>query len=298
MFRPLLLIAALLPAFVDAGPGDQVPIYLLQVPSSTTTVFIAEASTSSLYRFEFGSDGPEPGDERYMSIGQNGVGKQRPWDRRTPLGIYFVVDELDTSVLHEKYGPTAFPLDYPNVVDRINRRGGDGIWIHGVLPDGGRRPPLDTDGCIALPNAELLALRDQFVPSTTPVIITREIQWASAADVAALRHDLSSALDDWTASVRDGDLHRYLSLYSADFAYRGMDRSKWAAFRTSTFSVPIQEFEISDILLLADPEEQGLYLSRFQQTVVDNDRRVTTTKRLYWRRSESGALEVVAEDNG
>lgn len=298
MFRLLLLIVALLPGSLVAQSDGQVPIYLLQVPESTPVVFIAEASTSSLHRFEFSADGPESVDKRYMSIGQNGVGKQRPWDRRTPLGIYFVVDELDTSVLHEKYGPTAFPLDYPNVLDRINRRGGDGIWIHGVTPNGDRRPPLDTDGCIALPNEELLALRDQLTPAITPVIVTREIQWGSAADVAALRIDLRNALEVWSSSLRDGDLHRYLSLYSADFAYRGMDREKWTAFRTRTFSVAIEEIEIDDVLLLADPEQPGIYLSRFHQTVSDNDRRVTTTKRLYWKRGENGELEVVAEDNG
>ena len=51
-------------------------------------------------------------------------------------------------------------------------------------------------------------------------------------------------------------------------------------------------------MLLADPEEPGLYLSRFTQTITEHERTMVTIKRLYWRRSENGELRIVAEDNG
>jgi len=52
------------------------------------------------------------------------------------------------------------------------------------------------------------------------------------------------------------------------------------------------------VLLLADPEDDGLYLSRFRQAITYDDRTIATIKRLYWRRSEDGELRIVAEDNG
>ena len=298
MLRVLSLIAFLMPGLLSAQQVERQPAYLLQVPSSVPAIFIAETDTSTLHRFSSVSIDGFNRDERYMSVGQNGVGKEKPWDRRTPLGLYFVTEQLDTSKLHEKYGPLAFPLDYPNAWDRANERSGDGIWIHGVSPDGGRRPPFDTDGCIALPNEELLALEKQFIPLTTPVIVTRAIQWVSAADAALLRNELNDALDAWALSQRDGDLHRYFSLYETNFAYRGLDRNTWSSFRTQTLSVPIQEFEIADVLLLADPEETGLYLSRFHQRVIRDDSVIETIKRLYWHRNAQGELRIVAEDNG
>jgi hypothetical protein len=234
-----------------------------------------------------------------MSVGQNGVGKKRPWDRRTPLGIYFVNEQLDTTKLHERYGPTAFPLDYPNAWDRINDRRGDGIWIHGVDESGGRRPPLDTDGCIALPNDDLLALEPLLVPVVTPVIITRQVRWASPAKISATRDEITSALDAWTRSIRGGDLHSYLSLYADDFEYRGMNRDEWVRYRVETIGAKlIDDVLLNDLLLLADPEDTDLYLSRFRQTIVEGDRNIVTMKRLYWRRGESGELKIVAEDNG
>ena len=299
MIRPLTLAVLLLPGVLAAQPGDGLPAYLLQVPETVAAIFVAETNTATLYRFEVGTTGPEYRDERYMSVGQNGVGKTRAWDRRTPLGIYFVNEQLDTSGLDEKYGPMAFPLDYPNVWDRSNERSGDGIWIHGASPHGGRRPPLDTDGCIALSNEELLALKDQLMPLVTPVIIVRQISWLSSEQIAATRAELAAVLDLWAESRRSGDLHQYLSLYADEFEYRGMGRDDWAGYRLQTVSTtPIREFELQEVLLLADPEDSGLYLSRFRQIIVDGERTIVTTKRLYWRRTGDGALKIVAEDNG
>jgi murein L,D-transpeptidase YafK len=299
MARWLLSLALLGPALVGAQDDGRLPAYLLQLPASVTTVLVAETDSSTMHRIQHGADGTEYLDERYMSVGQNGVGKKRPWDRRTPLGIYFVNEQLDTTKLHERYGPTAFPLDYPNVWDRINDRSGDGIWIHGVDQNGGRRPPLDTDGCIALPNDELLALEPVLVPVVTPVIITRQVRWASPAEIAIARDEIAAALDTWTQSIRSGDLHRYLSLYADNFVYRGMNRDEWVRYRVETIGArSIDDVLLSDLLLLADPEDAALYLSRFRQTVVEGDRTVVTMKRLYWRRAEDGALRIVAEDNG
>ena len=234
-----------------------------------------------------------------MSIGQKGAGKQRAWDGKTPLGIYFITEQLDTSKMHEKYGPTAFPIDYPNIWDRMNRRGGTGIWLHGVAPNGERRPPLDTDGCIALPNDELLALEPRLEPLSTAVLITRELEWVSDAELAAARAEVRGRLDAWAESYAAGDLHRYLSLYADDFTYRGMDRGQWNAFRTQSIAgAPPREVRLDAVFLFADPVEDGLYMARFLQTIAYDDRSIATVKRLYWRRTPDGELRIVAEDNG
>ena len=296
-FGTLLLLVVTAAAF--AGPGGLRPAYLLEVPDSVDTVLIAESGTSTLHYFVAGESGAEKRGESYMSIGLKGAGKQRAWDRRTPLGVYFITEQLDTSKLHEKYGPTAFPLDYPNIRDRQQRRSGDGIWLHGVTPNGGRRPPLDTDGCIALPNDKLLELEPRLEPLSTPVLITRKIEWVSDEELAATRAELRGQLDGWVESYAAGDLHRYLSFYVDDFSYRGMDREQWNAFRTQSLTqAPPRRVAVNDVFLFADPEEKGLYLTRFRQTITYDDRSVATLKRLYWQRMPGGELRIVAEDNG
>jgi len=294
-----IVVALLVPFGVNAQSEELLPAYLLQVPVSVGSIFVAEAESSTLYRYVRTGSAIEFRDEHYMSVGQNGVGKSTVGDRRTPLGIYFINEQLDTSGLHEKYGPMAFPLDYPNVWDHLSERSGDGIWIHGVAPNAGIRPPRDTDGCIALPNDELLRLEEFFVPLITPIIIAREIRWASHAEVTVARDELRAALEAWAQSYRSGDLHQLLMMYADDFRYRGLNREDWSAYRLHTIgSRSIKDFMLDEILLLADPEENDLYLSRFRQIIVDEAQTIVTTKRLYWRRSANGIFRIVAEDNG
>jgi murein L,D-transpeptidase YafK len=286
---------AAVPAFTEG----LLPAYVLQLPESVGDVFIADTSAATIYSFAQSSAGLQLGHEGYISIGQSGVGKERAWDRRTPLGIYFVVDQLDTSRLHEKYGVTAFPLDYPNAWDVRQQRTGDGIWVHGVLAGGGKRPPRDTDGCIALPNEDLAALADKFVPLVTPVIVTREMRWENAETIRNLRSELNAAVEAWAQSYGNADLYTYLALYADDFSYRGMKLNEWASFRLQTLAQRgAVEILIDELLLLADPEEEGLYIARFRETMSGPEIGSHTIKRLYWRRDSEGEWRIVAEDNG
>ena len=294
----ILLLSSVLGS--PSHAAGNTPAYVLRVPDSIQTVFIAETSKSVLQRYDSGPGNElTHGAEIYMSIGQYGDGKQRSGDRRTPLGIYFVTEQLDTSRMHEKYGITAFVLDYPNVLDKQSNRTGDGIWVHGVDSRNGQRPPRDTDGCLALPNEELALLEPRFVPNLTPVIIARTIKWLPEKEINALRQELEAAVAAWSASLSKGDMHAHLSLYGEDFRRWGMNRSEWAALLLATVGMrPISSVTVSDLLLLADPVEDGLYLSRFKLAVTENQQTVETTRRLYWRRSANGALQIVAEDVG
>ena len=298
MSRTLILVGLLLAA--TSVSAEPVPSWVLRLPESTPTLFIAETSASAFHRFDRAGDGVVKIRQDYMSIGKGGTGKERDGDQRTPLGIYFVTEQLDTSRLHDKYGVTAFPLDYPNAWDRRLGRTGDGIWVHGVDPQGGTRPPLDTDGCIALPNERLLALEQNFAANVTPVLIATELSWDEPGVVAALRVELEQAVTRWADSLEQGDMYAWLDAYDDTFQHWGMNKEEWSAFSLETVGRrPIDDITVSELLLLADPAEEGLYLSRFRLEISEGaSRTVISMRRMYWRRSESGAFKIVAEDSG
>lgn len=293
----LLCVLGLSQAIADENRG--VPAGLLQLPSDVGTVLVADVATATLRRFALRDGRLVERDTHYMSIGRNGAGKQRAWDRKTPLGIYFITDELDTRRLHDRYGDRAFALDYPNAWDRYRERTGDGIWIHGVDRRDPERPPRDTDGCIALPNPQIKALAEEFLPLTTPVIVTRQMDWTPATVAATQRQHLASALAAWERSVEENDLAAYLALYADDFSARGMTREEWAEWRRRVFARRgALALDLYDITLIADPEETGLFLSRFTQRLRSGEASVSTMKRLYWRYGAAGGLQIVTEDNG
>jgi len=301
------LFAALILGFGSASAESvflaperaEYPAFILQLPESVPDVLIADASTSTLWRFANGGDAVQQIDQRYMSVGANGVGKERAWDRKTPLGVYFVTGSLDTSKMHEKYGVAAFPLDYPNAWDRYNSRTGYGIWLHGVDRNDPERPPLDTDGCLALPNEALLQLADRLQPMVTPLIVAREIDWVSSHSVRVRRNEFRAALETWRKSLQQEDLFTYLSLYHDDFRHRGMDKPGWSEYRLRVFEARnLARVSLRDVMLIADPESPELYLSRFNQVLQTKDGQLTTTKRLYWRREAENQWKIISEDSG
>lgn len=278
--------------------ADVLPAMLIRLPESLETVFVAETATGNFYHFERSGDAIVRSGNYYMSIGQKGAGKERSGDQRTPIGAYFVTEQLDTSRLHEKYGIKAFVLDYPNEWDRRAGRDGDGIWVHGVQRDTGQRPPLDTDGCIALPNDDLAALIPQFVDNVTPVLVTRTIEWVDRAGLAGLREELEQSVERWAASRETGDLHAYLSLYDDEFGRWEMNKAEWSALMLRSGIGAPSPNSVSELLLLAYPEQSGVYLSRFRFTVVEDGRETVSMARLYWRRDDDGAFRIIAESRG
>ena len=295
---PFLILICLVAT--PAKAINELPAYLIRLPDSVKTVFVAETSAAAFHRFDNAANMKiDYRGTHYMSIGENGDGKQDDGDGRTPLGIYFVTEQLDTSKLHEKYGVTAFTLDYPSAWDRRMQRTGDGIWVHGVDRRGGKRPPLDTDGCIALPNRTLTKLENRFQPNITPVVIAREMKWMGRQALAELRARLDTAVSRWAESLQQGDMHAYLSLYDDDFRHWGMNKTEWTVFSIENLgSRSIEKVSVSDLLLLADPTEDGLYLSRFRLGIEEESNTVEVTKRLYWRFAGSGELKILAEDSG
>ena len=295
MRRSLFLLAMLVPV----GSLADLPGSFIEIPDNVTTVLVAETGTSTLHRFTRVDGMLRRAESSYMSIGENGVGKERAWDRRTPLGIYFINDRLDTSRMHDRYGVLALPLDYPNAWDLRRERTGDGIWLHGVDPNGGKRPPLDTDGCLALPNDDLLALDPYVQMLVTPVIITRELDFIPEEARGEIREKLLESMEQWSDSFRDGRWQAYFELYAEDFSFRGLPRDRWQAYRIGAAATrPLEDFMIDDVIVLADPEEPDLFLSRFRQSITDAQGTIRTTKRLYWRREADGSFRIVAEDNG
>lgn len=295
---PAWVIVLLAPALCSAQQA-QVPAFIVEIPASVSDVLIAETASATLHRFGRTASGILDIDRRYMSIGQNGAGKVRAWDRKTPLGIYFITEELDTSGLDTKYGVAAYPLDYPNAWDRYRERTGDGIWLHGVDRNGGRRPPRDTDGCLALPNDDLLSLADSLEPLVTPVIVARKLRWTTREEIEELRTELRIMLEVWRQSLEDGDLPIFLSLYADEFRYGGVDKESWASRTVTAFEGgEPRPVRLEDILLIADPEEDGLYLSRFTQEFATEQGRVRITRRLYWQRRAGGPLRIIAESVG
>lgn len=162
-------------------------------------LLMADLSVSRIYIFDI--SGPQPAlvREIYSSIGIAGPVKLREGDRRTPIGVYRLLKEIKNPRADGFLGDLAITLDYPNAEDRRAKRTGSGIWIHGVPHEVHVRPPRSSDGCLAISNTDMLALRDFVDFGTTHIVIVPQAQWLSKEQWASERRRTLAGLNLSTA---------------------------------------------------------------------------------------------------
>ncbi len=278
-------------------PGDRLPAPLIKAGRNHPTIIFVDLALSRLFLFDNRGETPELIADYYVSAGKNGVGKRRKGDKKTPLGVYFVTQRLPGAGLPDRYGPVAFPVDYPNDWDARHGRTGSGIWVHGVASDTYSRPPLDSDGCVALTNKELSLIAPQIEPGSTPVLIGYDVPWVSGDDAALLTHAVESQVEAWRQAWESGNTARYLDYYADDFQGRGMGKDDWAAYKHRVSqSKSFMEVELADVSVYGYPDEEGVVVVSFEQRYRSNNFNSTSRKRQYWRQDDQGNWQIVSEN--
>lgn len=165
----------------DSYIGKQ-PEMVRYVSPAISHVVVVEAQKSRLYVLarKANANWPAPLQvifDAYVSVGNNGLGKWREGDSKTPVGVYFVQKQLTDPMLPDLYGSGALTLDYPSPIDRWQKRTGSGIWLHGSPSSQYARAPTATDGCVVLANDDMLRLIQLGIQPGTPVVIAENLNW-------------------------------------------------------------------------------------------------------------------------
>ena len=277
-------------------PGERTPSALIQLSDQHRYVVFVDTDISRLYLFENRSGDAVLVDDYYISIGKNGSRKRVKGDKRTPLGVYFVTERLLGKNLPDRYGPMAFPVNYPNEWDLRNKRTGSGIWLHGVASRSYSRPPQDSDGCIALINEEIERLSPMLDPGSTPVIIGSKEDWLDYQEVQQRRQELSAMVEGWRTDWESGDVEKYLSHYDQDFYGKGMDLRAWRDYkRRVAMNKKNISVELDGISIFAYPDEEDMVVVTFRQHYESNNFNGTTRKRQYWRKNADGQWRIITE---
>lgn len=281
---------ARLKAMIEIELGNKVPMQLLGLGSSINRAILVEKKYNRLYVFARTSEHEPPRLIRdyYVSTGKKRGNKKIRGDLRTPEGVYFVTSWIPDKNLPDKYGVGAFPVNYPNELDRKLGKTGDGIWLHGTYRRFYSRPPLDSEGCVVLPNIDLSGLKNEIVPGKTPVVITEEVNWLDRTTWQRQHSEIMASLEQWRQDWESLDADKYLSHYSEDFWAKGHTLTSWSARkRYLAHSKTYQRIKLSDIALFAYPvesQQQPVVVARFRQQYESNNYNGDIHKRLYLRK--------------
>jgi murein L,D-transpeptidase YafK len=280
--------------YIDQPDPAQLPRQIMQLASSQRYALLADASRARLYLFENIEGEPRLKADFYMTIGKNGTDKRSEGDLRTPMGIYQIAKELPRKGLGDLYGAGAFPLDYPNELDRLQGRGGHGIWLHGTPSDTYSRPPRSSEGCVVVTNPDLKELRRWVQPGSTPVVIADRTDWLDRDDWEKARNDLLTRLQTWQATWQTREAERFLGHYANAFL-RGEGRAWAEGKRRNITEKAWIKVELEDVSLFLYPGSDMAY-TEFTQRYSSDRLASITRKRLYWRHDD-GLWRIVMEKN-
>ncbi|MBU1169774.1 MAG: L,D-transpeptidase family protein [Proteobacteria bacterium] len=231
------------------------PSSIVSMPGNGSTVIVVEKSSQTLYLYR--SD-MEVVLERTLtcSTGKVQGRKQIAGDQKTPEGVYFFVGKYLEKDLAPVYGVMALPTDYPNLLDCVGGRNGSAIWLHGTDRD---LKPMDSNGCVALENGQLVGVEKDISLDFTPIIISEKIDFSENNDQAVISEAVDSFLAKWKDSISDGDYHVYLSFYASEYLPHMAWWNDWRSIRdkakaeTGPFSVEIDNrgiYRDGDVLVV------------------------------------------------
>ncbi len=261
-------------------------------------VLVSDMPAGRLYLYRNEPQGPVLIRDYYMTVGSQGYGKQYEGDNKTPIGVYSIYKYISSRELPDLYGDGAFPVDYPNKIDKYRNRTGYGIWLHGTPSNTYARSPFASEGCFVLSNEDLNDIA-QFIDidEQTPVILSGSIKWISKEELSAERKKYMAIIDAWKSDWESLDTSAYLSHYSTDNfnlgknSYRQWIEAKQATNNSKTF---IQiDMEIDSLFIY--PGEKNMFVVTYTQRYLSNNYSSESNKEQYWQKDAKGNWRIIYE---
>lgn len=278
--------------YIDQPDPNLLPRQILQLADHQRYALLADASRARLYLFENVDGEPRLKRDYYMTIGRNGTDKRVEGDKRTPMGVYHITQQLPRAQLADLYGTGAFPLNYPNAWDQVQGRGGHGIWLHGVPSDTYSRPPRSSEGCVVVTNPDLIELSQYIQVGVTPVVIVDRADWVDRDTWERSRASLRARLAQWQQDWQSRDADRFLEHYAPEFL-QGNGRGWADSKRRNIENKDWIKVDVRDASLFIYPGGEMAYAT-FTQAYASDRLSSTSIKQLYWKQ-HAGDWRIVLE---
>ena len=279
----------------DAVKPEQIPANFWRVPAVQPFALAVDVDKSRLYVLANENGRLVRVADFYATIGKAGGGKAREGDQRTPLGAYTLLGSISREKLTDLYGAGAFPLDYPNVWDRIQGRNGFGIWLHGVPSDTYARAPRSSDGCVVVSNPDLKLIEKFIAPGKTSFIIAQSIDWVDKDTAGKQSQALMTAVERWRSDWQALDTPRYLQHYAPGFVSDTQRLPEWREQKQAVNAAKTwAKIDLANLSAVQYPGEKSLAVVTFDQNYQSSNLSGQTRKRQLWQLID-GRWQIIYE---
>jgi len=206
------------------------------------------------------------------STGKVSGDKNKVGDLKTPEGIYFIRSEKDPRSLAPIYGAGAYVLDYPNGFDKIFKKNGYGIWIHGTNEPDRIKNKNDTKGCVVLVNEDFQDLKKYVKLNVTPVLIVNELMFRKKQYVQDDKNRILAFLRKWENSWETRALDEFMDCYSKKFHSNNMNKKAYKSYKRRVFKQYKKiDVQINNIQVFSDQEYFVINFYQNYQTELYSD---------------------------
>lgn len=268
----------------------------------THHVILVEKATHKLYLYENNGSMPKLVKTFSTATGKFKGNKFREGDRKTPEGIYTLNDFLSKEQLFrmhgkyaEIYGSGAFPMDYPNFMDKREGKTGSGIWLHSTDDDNRIYKGLDSRGCVVVQNADLRELAQYIELNRTQIIVVQDVFYLPQSHWDKSRQEISKVVQTWAKAWQEKDFDTYIGSYDSQNFW---DRSKggfssYRAYKKAVFSrADKPEIIFSNTSILSTNDYAVVTLQQDYRSAVIND---IGKKTLYLKKDANYDWKIVGE---
>ena len=266
--------------------------------SENINVVLVDKSVKRLYIASLSQDSMEVIKEFPILTGRVDGNKVKRGDEKTPEGVYYVISYSSGDELVKKYGEYAliygagsFPLNYPNIVDKIENKTGGGIWLHGVKPD------LDktyTQGCVAMNNTNFASLYDS-VTISTPTIISEKLLYADVNNYDKNRQQLLDILKSFITAWQENDKDLFKKMVHSKFKTASGSNYK----RYVNNKINLMDIYPDKVIRNSNTK---VFMKDDNYTLFDTDQYYcaanlsTFTNKKYYFIQEDGGLKLISEE--
>lgn len=265
-------------------------------------VLLVEKATHKLHLYENSGSYPKLVKTFSTATGKFKGDKSISGDHKTPEGIYTIYEFLSKQELlkrHGKYaeiyGSGAFPMDYPNFIDRRDGKTGGGIWLHSTDDDNRISKGLDSRGCVVVQNQDLKDI-SQFVElNHTPIIVVQDIFYLSQTTWDRNRKELNDSVQKWARAWQTKDFETYINSYDKNRFHdkKHGNYNSYKNYKRAVFSRgDTPEIKLDFISIMATNEYAVVNLQQDYRSPVIND---IGKKTLYLKKDANYDWKIVGE---
>jgi murein L,D-transpeptidase YafK len=288
---------------LTAGQDNYLPSNILMLDDKFSHhVILVEKATHKLHLYENTGSHPKLVRTFSTATGKFKGDKSVNGDHKTPEGIYTIYDFYSKEELlrrHGKYGEIygsgAFPMDYPNFIDKQEGKTGGGIWLHSTDDDNRISKGLDSRGCVVVQNQDLKDISQYIELNHTPIIVVQDVFYLSQNTWDRNRKELSEAVQKWANAWKTKDFDTYINSYDKD---RFQDKkhggfNSYKKYKKAVFSrADSPQIKLDFISILGTNEYAVVNLQQDYRSPVIND---IGKKTLYLKKDSNYDWKIVGE---